>query len=276
MIKSTFFKNEKKRVKFGEIFFKTLKSLNINGLNALKNINNERLSLIRVLNYNKKNIKVYKYVYYYINKFYDRLVKISLKKIQLYIYYKQLIYINRSKLNYTFLQYLKKHLESLYNKNVEFNLVNLKEFYLNSDILSESITLKLTRNRKKVLSYLNEFKNKIKIQKKKYLLGEKFKEKNDLNTKNNLSESRFILNNIIEQLKYKCVTGFRLETKGRLTKRHTASRSAYNVKYKGNLTDIDTSYRGLSSVLLRGNLKSNTQFTKLKSKTRIGSFGVKG
>jgi hypothetical protein len=28
--------------------------------------------------------------------------------------------------------------------------------------------------------------------------------------------------------------------------------------------------------LLKGNLKSNVQFTKLSSKTRIGSFGIKG
>jgi hypothetical protein len=29
-------------------------------------------------------------------------------------------------------------------------------------------------------------------------------------------------------------------------------------------------------VMLRGNLRSNLQYSKLKSKTRIGSFGIKG
>jgi hypothetical protein len=29
-------------------------------------------------------------------------------------------------------------------------------------------------------------------------------------------------------------------------------------------------------VLLKSNLKSNLQYTKLKSKSRIGSFGIKG
>src|SRR5947199_388343 len=43
-----------------------------------------------------------------------------------------------------------------------------------------------------------------------------------------------------------------------------------------NLLNIDSSYRVLSSVLLKGNLKANVQHTKLKSKTRIGSFGIKG
>jgi hypothetical protein len=70
--------------------------------------------------------------------------------------------------------------------------------------------------------------------------------------------------------------GIRLETKGRLTKRYRADRALFKVKWKGGLKNIDSSYKGLSSVLLRGNLRSNLQYTKLKSKTRIGSFGIKG
>src|SRR5436305_1724267 len=81
---------------------------------------------------------------------------------------------------------------------------------------------------------------------------------------------------ILRDIKYKHVTGFRLETSGRLTRRYTASRSVSKLRYKGNLLNIDSSYRGLSSILLKGNLKSNIQYTKLKSKTRIGSFGIKG
>ena len=88
----------------------------------------------------------------------------------------------------------------------------------------------------------------------------------------NKSLSQFI----IKKLKYKDVTGFRIEAKGRLTKRYTASRSLLKVKYKGNLLNIDSSLKGLSSVLLKGNLKSNIQYTKLASKSRIGSFGIKG
>jgi hypothetical protein len=67
-----------------------------------------------------------------------------------------------------------------------------------------------------------------------------------------------------------------LETSGRLTRRYTASRSVSKLIYKGNLLNINSSYNGLSSVLLKGNQKSNIQYTKLKSKTRIGSFGIKG
>ena len=53
------------------------------------------------------------------------------------------------------------------------------------------------------------------------------------------------------KLKYKDITGFRLEAKGRLTRRYTASRSVTKFRYKGNLLNIDSSYRGLSTVLLK-------------------------
>lgn len=187
--------------------------------------------------------------------------------------YKQLIYINRSKLNYTYLRLLKKHLEQLYSKKVEFNLVNLKRFYLNSEILSDSIKLKLTRNKRNIRKVLNKIKDKVKVHKKTLALGS-----TSLNNENSyeIKDSSKLKEFVFDNLKYKHVTGFRIEANGRLSKRYTASRSVSKLKYKGNLKDLDTSYKGLSSVLLRGNLKSNIQYTKLSSKTRIGSFGIKG
>ena len=89
-------------------------------------------------------------------------------------------------------------------------------------------------------------------------------------------QEKFLINYVIYNIKYIGVSGFRLESKGRLSRRYTASRSVSKVRYKGNLLNIDSSYRGLSSVLLKGNLKSNIQYTKLNSKSRIGSFGIKG
>jgi ribosomal protein S3 len=178
--------------------------------------------------------------------------------------------MNESKLNYNYLQYLKKYLEKIYNKNVEFNLVNLRRFYLNSDILSESIILKIRKNRRKLLKFLNNLKRKVKIRNKNNFYQLTLNKLNINEAKNFLE--KIILNNV----KYKHVTGFRLETSGRLTRRYTASRSITKLRYKGNLLNIDSSYKGLSSVLLKGNLKSNVQYTKLKSKTRIGSFGIKG
>jgi hypothetical protein len=91
-----------------------------------------------------------------------------------------------------------------------------------------------------------------------------------------LSNDKSFRRNIIDNLKYKHLTGFRIEANGRLTRRYTASRSVSKVIYKGNLLDLDSTYKGLSSVVLKGNLESNLQYTKLNSSTRIGSFGIKG
>jgi hypothetical protein len=154
---------------------------------------------------------------------------------------------------------------------VEFNLVNLKRFYLKSDILSESLILKIRKNRRKILKFLNTLKRKVKIHNKKNIYYQPVLNKLNINL-DKKSLQKIVLNNI----KYKHVTGFRMEASGRLTRRYTASRSISKLRYKGNLLNIDSSYRGLSSVLLKGNLKSNLQYTKLKSKTRIGSFGLKG
>jgi hypothetical protein len=110
--------------------------------------------------------KNFKAMYKYIINFYIKLIKQCLSKLKIYLLYKQLLFINRSKFNYIYLQFLKKYLEKIYNKNVEFNLVNLKRFFLNSDILSESITFRLTRNRRKILKYLNNLRKKVKTQKK--------------------------------------------------------------------------------------------------------------
>src|SRR5947207_2930665 len=100
-----------------------------------------------------------------------------------------------------------------------------------------------------------------------------YKNSNRLNIN---QDKNFLEKKVLSNIRYKHVTGFRLEVSGRITRRYTASRSVSKLRYKGNLLNIDSSYRGLSSVLLKGNLKSNVQHTKLKSKTRIGSFGIKG
>ena len=238
--------------------------------NKLKSIPNNNI------NYNS-SLNLYKYI----NIFYRKYAKRSYRYIKTFLYYKQLLYINRTKYNYTYLKYLKTCLEKLYNKNVEFNLINIKRFYINSDILSETITLKLTRNRKKILRYLKNMRKKIKINKKKYLFIEPkqdkiFKENLVAKKKDILADSLTKKRIVFFGLKYKDITGFRLEARGRLTRRYTASRSVTKFRYKGNLLNIDSSHRGLSTVLLKGNLRSNLQYTKLKSKTRIGSFGIKG
>jgi len=267
-------------------------------LESIKKANRDKYLIIKTLNNSQTfSIKNSKSLSEYITLFYKKVVEQSFAKLSKYIYYRQLIYINNTKYSYIYLQNLKKDLEKIYNKNVEFNLINLKHFYLNSDILSEAITLKITRNRRKILKYLNNLKKKVKTKKKKnkrkilkYLNNLKkkvktqkknwllhvFLKKNKLNLKQKFNNKLYLKNFVINNLKYRHVTGFRLEAKGRLTRRYTASRSVSKLRYKGNLMNIDSSYKGLSSVILKGNLRSNVQFTRLNSKTRIGSFGIKG
>ena len=210
----------------------------------------------------------------YVRIFYKKYTTKSYIYIKTFFYYKQLLFINRIKYSYTYLKHLKNILEKLYNKNVEFNLVNIKRFYLNSDILSESITIKLTKNRRKMLRYMKNIKKKVKVNKKRILLIKPVREIKESISMDKIADKR--KNLVFSTLKYKDVTGFRLEARGRLTRRYTASRSVNKVRYKGNLLNIDSSQRGLSTILLKGNLRSNLQYTKLKSKTRIGSFGIKG
>jgi len=234
---------------------------------ALLKATENQKDILKILNgLNKKKVKNY---YNYIGLFYKRRMTRFLRKIVIYIYYKQLIYINKSKFNYTYLQYLKNYLQVLFDKNVEFNFINLKHFHLNSNILSESLLLKITKNKGKLTRDLNILRDKLKVNKKVSApgLGEFIKKNNE---RKSLQE--YIINN----LKYKNFFGFRLQAKGRLSKRFTASRSVSKLRYQGNLINIDSSYFGLSSVLLKGNLKSNVQFTKLNSKSRLGSFGIKG
>lgn len=130
------------------------------GFSHLEKANNDKFTLIKTINNLKiKNKFIIKHKSLYINnylvKFYKKLVKNSLQKMKFYLYYRQLLYINESKYNYTYLQLINNLIEKIYNKKVEFNIINLKYNYLNSDILSESILLKITRNRRKILRYLN-------------------------------------------------------------------------------------------------------------------------
>ena len=89
----------------------------------------------------------------------------------------------------------------------------------------------------------------------------------------NLENNKHV--NIISRLKNKHVSGLRIEAKGRLTKRLTASRAVYKTSYKGSLKNIYSSYNKLSTFVLRGLSKSNTAYINVNSKNKNGSYGMK-
>lgn len=81
---------------------------------------------------------------------------------------------------------------------------------------------------------------------------------------------------IIKSLKHFKLAGIRIEAKGRLTRRFTASRSVFKMKWKGGLKNVDSSFKGLSAIMLRGDRKSNVQYSMTNSRNRNGAYGVKG
>ena len=227
------------------------------------------------------------------------ITKPHLSLFPFYMFYKQLVYINQNKFTLSYLQGLIYLLKKIYNKNIEFNLINLKYFYFNSDILSQPLVLKLRRKRK-VLYYLKSFVRKVNIDRVKIGLKSnnyffdlrkiykiknvdilnnllyKLLQQNKKNSSYKFCKSSFLKKVVFSYIKYKRVSGVRLEAAGRLTKRYTASRSLHKVMYKGNLENTLSSVNGYSSVVLRGNFRPNLGYTKLNSKARIGSFGIKG
>src|SRR5258706_525615 len=211
--------------------------------------------------------KAYEYILFY--SFYE-------KNIQELSYYKLLLNLNKSKFENNFLSKLTGLMINLYNKAIEFNIINLKAMNLNSDIFTKAISMKLKDRNNKLMRVLkaalfmvklpiffrikenykklvlrellinrvNNLYNKSIISKcNDYTLNKllynlftktssiKINNKLSLNTskkKNNFNKE--IEKTILNTLKYKNIYGARLEAKGRLTKRFTASRSLFKLK----------------------------------------------
>jgi hypothetical protein len=257
--------------------------------------------------------------YNYYEKYYKGfLFKVHLEKeINTIAYYKLLLNLNKSKFEEKMLSRIRPLISKMYNKEVEFNVINLKTLYLNSNIFTEIISLKLKNRDNKLLRVLKSSLslvklpkiNKIREQYKKINIKELWVNKinnlninilnNDYNkdslnkillnifhnssylfdyenNKNEYKGNNLLSNFVLNELKYKNTAGVRLEVKGRLTRRFTASRSVFKIKWKGSLKNLDSSYRRLPSIILRGHVKPNVQYSLINSKTRNGAFGVKG
>ena len=276
------------------------------------------LNILDICQHNSISYKYYKDLY-------GKLVSKTLleKEIMIISYYKLLLNLNKFKFEDKFLLKLKPLISKIYNKEVEFNIVNLKAIYLNSDIFTQAISLKLKNRNNRLLKVLRSFLymvklpkvnairerynyinykelwiNKVKNLRVNYLF---YKNKDSLNQLlfNHFNDFNFLekskqnkegktynkslssittnlFNYVLNSLNSKTMAGVRLEAKGRLNRRFTASRSVFKIKWKGSLKNIDSSYKGLSSVTLRGHIKSNVQYSMINSKTRNGAFGLKG
>lgn len=225
--------------------------------------------------------------------------------------FKNFIILNN---NSSFIIKLKKMLSKILKVKIELNIINIKSQYYNPYFITESLALKLKNTKTNVIKQMVRIINKSNISNydnNKYKTL-KVKEENNLknislisiiNNNKNLSKvlktlyytNKIITSNVnkiyynilnknynnicnivFNSIKYKEITGIRLEVKGRLTKRYRADRSIYKLLWKGGLKNKDSSLKGLSSILYRGNQQSNIMYSLSSNKRRIGSFAIKG
>lgn len=235
----------------------------------------------------------------YINKnIYYKIIKNIMKKELYILYIKQNILLNNLKYKDNYITPLSKILKIIFNKKIIFNIVCLKNYFLNSDIFTQIIANKAKERKNRItklfrVSILKANIPTIKkrlikrekklLNKKKYLIlskniiKSKFDEYNTIINDNNFNiPDNRKTGEILKHIDNKIISGIRIEAAGRLTKRFTAQRSVYKLKYKGTIKNIDSSYKGLPSKLLRNQLKSNMQYTYSSSSNRIGAFGIKG
>jgi hypothetical protein len=214
-----------------------------------------------------------------------KVLTFKLKKIYIYKTYTSLLYLNNYKYNTNLLLGLKNILFKIYRKKIELNVINLKYLFLENSILANAVVRKLNNRKKRILKVIRKALRianipeldplfKIRVTKRIFSKNKKdfhYTKYNDIIFKSKSSILTIVLNN----LKNKHVIGLRLEGKGRLTRRLTASRSILKSYYTGGLKNIFSSFQGLSTVMLRGFVNSNVQYTNVNSKNRNGSFGLK-
>jgi hypothetical protein len=315
-----------KQITYCDVYF-SIVELFIENFSGFLNILNKyfeyltKLVQIKILNHHEKflifislvnNFYTYNYPDY---EYYKKTADIKYLKDLHRLRY--LLKFNSVKFEKPFIRKLINLVENLYNKKVEFNIVNLNKVHLNSDILTQAIVLKLKNKKNKFYKIFKSSLNKVKISdvsklnqkidasnNKNYFINNirniyindmfnnKIIKKDSLNElllnyfplANKLEiEDLFgvkqdisLIDYVFRYLKHFRLGGVRLEARGRISRRFTASRSVFKLNWKGGLKNVDSSVKGLSTVMLRGYAKSNVEYTMLKSKYRTGAFGVKG
>src|SRR5271168_4303785 len=143
----------------------TVKSLEHNKEKELyiKTLEEKKKYLLIIISSIEKNSFTYKH---YFN-IYEKYINKTLleKEIIIIAYYKLLLNLNMFKLEDKFLFSLKHLIGKIYNKEVEFNLVNLKTIYLNSDIYTQVISLKLKNRNNGLLRVLRSFLYTVRLPK---------------------------------------------------------------------------------------------------------------
>jgi hypothetical protein len=129
----------------------------------------------------------------------------------------------------------------MYYKYPVLKIIELKSLHLNSDVFSSAVALKLRDRMNKAVNILR--KATIQMVKIPFL--------HTLITFDSFIQS-INKDNIVNVIKQQVVSGVRFEASGRLTRRLTAMRSIFKIRYLGSLKDLRSSLTNLSSTIVRG------------------------
>jgi hypothetical protein len=183
------------------------------------------------------------------------------------------IYLNKFKFNKLNLINLKNIIYKIYVKKVNINIINIKYLYLENNILVDALTRKLNDRKKRVLRVLKKTLKLVKLA--TFIDYEKLSVNINKYMFNILNiNKKNVYKEIINNLNNKHIVGMFLEAKGRLTRRMTASRAVYKLKYKGNMKDANLNLDSKFTILKRGYIKSNIVYSTNNSYNKNGSFGV--
>ncbi len=224
---------------------------------------------------NKKDLYIYKYKLLSESmKWYNLYLKLYLSKIIKNFYQKKLKYLRKYELNYklnklkfeTLLPRLSNMLSKLYNKKIEFNLVNLKSIAFNSDILTEILTLRIERRKRQVDFELKNLLKKIImpktnhiVEKSKHIKTKDFSlienryknlsllsilnSENTLNNEDRLNNENIINNNCSLNELLKDITNYTSENNTTKDYTNISNRIFNSIKYK-NLAGVRLEVRG--------------------------------
>ncbi|PQE31507.1 ribosomal S3 (mitochondrion) protein [Rutstroemia sp. NJR-2017a WRK4] len=107
--------------------------------------------------------KVYSFYTIKYPNYQDYMHKVKLHYLNKLTLYLKLLILNQIKFKHAFLLELRYLVSEIYNKNVEFNLVNLKKMHLNSDIFTQAVSLKLKNRNNRLYKVLISSLSKVKL-----------------------------------------------------------------------------------------------------------------
>lgn len=162
------------------------------------------------------------------------------------------------------------------NHVIIVKIIKLRYPYLNAEILAKYLALKCKKTNFSRL----QIKLSRKMKKARFNYSMVVKKRNENLTDNEfnkiiLDRKNNEMNYLQEKLRYKHLTGIKLQLKGRMNRRRTAQRTRKWVNYKGSLKNMKASQYRESIPSIRNQIKPNINYGKYSTKNRNGAYTVK-